>query len=162
MNADAAAALVVGAIVLGALGVAALALRGRQNLRELVVRERIAMIEKGLMPPPEVDPGRFDRLVEAQPRRPELQHATIKMLERGTRYRSAGVMLMGLGLAIFVLIAFAAQIPEVAFGIGGGLAALGLAVFVNGVLLARSPATYASGPPRSDDSAAAPPPQNQP
>ena len=31
------------------------------RMRELRIRERIAMIEKGLVPPPEVDPAGFDR-----------------------------------------------------------------------------------------------------
>jgi hypothetical protein len=35
----------------------------RARLRELEIRERIAMIEKGLVPPPEVDPRGFDLMV---------------------------------------------------------------------------------------------------
>ena len=33
----------------------------QSRVRELEVRERIAMIEKGLVPPPEVDPNGFER-----------------------------------------------------------------------------------------------------
>ena len=33
----------------------------RARVRELEIRERIVMIEKGLVPPPEVDPRGFDR-----------------------------------------------------------------------------------------------------
>ena len=33
----------------------------KARVRELEVRERIAMIERGLVPPPEVDPRGFDR-----------------------------------------------------------------------------------------------------
>ena len=44
-------------------------------MRELEVRERIAMIERGLVPPPEVDPRGFDRAMDRYeryrvPRRP--------------------------------------------------------------------------------------------
>jgi hypothetical protein len=31
------------------------------RVRELEIRERIALIERGLVPPPEVDPSGFDR-----------------------------------------------------------------------------------------------------
>ena len=37
----------------------------RARVRELEVRERIAMIERGLVPPPEVDPRGFDRVTPA-------------------------------------------------------------------------------------------------
>ena len=33
----------------------------KARVRELEVRERIALIERGLVPPPEVDPRGFDR-----------------------------------------------------------------------------------------------------
>ena len=36
----------------------------RARVRELEVRERIAMIERGLVPPPEVDPRGFDRAMD--------------------------------------------------------------------------------------------------
>jgi len=94
----------------------------RQRLRELAIKERIAMIEKGLVPSPEMDPARFETLVGL--RRP--------MDSRSERYRSAGIIIMGLGVGMVFLLAFAAGIPRVAFGVGGGLAILGLAVFING------------------------------
>ena len=37
----------------------------RARVRELEVRERIAMIERGLVPPPEVDPRGFDRAMDS-------------------------------------------------------------------------------------------------
>jgi hypothetical protein len=114
-------------ILLGGLGLIAYTLSGRQRLRELAIKERIALIEKGLVPAPEVDPGRFETLVGL--RRPVNSTAA--------RYRSAGVILMGLGCAMLVLLAFAAGVPEVGLGIGGGLAVLGLASFINGSLVNR-------------------------
>jgi hypothetical protein len=114
-------------ILLGGLGLIAYTLSGRQRLRELAIKERIALIEKGLVPAPEVDPARFETLVGL--RRPVNSTAA--------RYRSAGVILMGLGCAMLVLLAFAAGVPEVGLGIGGGLAVLGLASFINGSLVNR-------------------------
>jgi hypothetical protein len=112
-------------MVLGAMILIGLMLRGRQRLRELAIRERIALIEKGLVPSPEVDPARFEALVGL--RRP--------VNSKASRYRSAGVIVMGLGAALTFLLAFAAGIFEVAIGIGGGLFILGLAAFINGTLV---------------------------
>lgn len=119
-------AFVFAIVVLGGLGLVAYTLSGRQRLRELAIKERIALIEKGLVPSPEVDPARFETLVGL--RRP--------VNSKAARYRSAGVIIMGLGLAMLVLLAFAAGVPEIGFGVGGGLAILGLAAFINGTLLA--------------------------
>ena len=131
MTADSFVAFVFGIILLGGLGLIAYTLSGRQRLRELAIKERIALIEKGLVPAPEVDPARFETLVGL--RRPVNSTAA--------RYRSAGVILMGLGCAMLVLLAFAAGVPEVGLGIGGGLAVLGLASFINGSLVNRDPSS---------------------
>jgi glycosyltransferase involved in cell wall biosynthesis len=123
--------LVVGlallAFVLGGLGLIAYALSSQHRMRELVMRERIALIEKGLVPPPEVDPAAFDRALGG--RRP--------ISRTGSRYRSAGIVIMGFGLAMIVLLAFAAGTPAIALGVGGGWVILGAALFVNGWLVAR-------------------------
>jgi hypothetical protein len=121
--------LLFGAVVIVGLGMVVYAFVARQRLRELAMRERIALIERGLLPAPEVDPARFERLVTPAAR---------PVNASAHRYRSAGVMLMGLGVAILILLAFAAGVPEVGFGVGGGLAALGAAVFFNGMLMAQS------------------------
>lgn len=128
--------IVFGAVVVGGLWIVIYAFVARQRLRELAVRERIALIERGLVPAPEVDPARFERLV-GPPKRPV--NATAQ------RYRSAGVMLIGVGIAILILLVFAAGVPEVAFGIGGGLAALGAAMFFNGMLLGQQDPRDLSG-----------------
>jgi hypothetical protein len=118
--------LIFPAMVLGGMILIGLALHGRQRLRELAIQERIALIEKGLVPSPEVDPARFEALVGL--RRP--------MNTKAARYRSAGVIVMGLGAAMTFLLAFAAGVFQVAVGVGGGLFILGLATFINGTLMA--------------------------
>ena len=120
-----AAMLVFGAIVLGGMGLIAVMLRGRQRMQELAIRERIALIEKGLVPSPEADPARFESFIG-------LRRAT---KTKGARLQSAGVMLMGLGCALAVLLAFGVRLIGIGIGVGGGLAVLGLAVFINGSLL---------------------------
>lgn len=77
-------------------------------------RERMAMIERGLTPP---DPVLGD---------PALQRA------HGFKMH-LGILLCGLGLALFVLIGFAAGAPGVAFGVGGAFVMLGLALVVSAV-----------------------------
>jgi hypothetical protein len=141
--------IVFGAIVLGGFCLVAYAFTTRQRLRELAVRERIAMIERGLVPAPEVDPARFERLTGP---------ATRRVNAAAQRYRSAGVMLMGVGVAIVILLTFAAGVPEVGFGIGGGLAALGAAVFFNGLLMGQQDPQDFSG--ASMDSRRTQPPPN--
>ena len=115
--------------VLGGFALIAYAFSARQRLRELAVRERIAMIEKGLVPAPERDPAGFERLVAHQWRPPAST--------RAMRYRSAGIVLMGLGFAIIILLTFAADVAGVAIGVGGAIAVLGAAIFVNGMLVVR-------------------------
>lgn len=111
--------ILVGGFILAVIGFVF-----RQRLRELAIKERIAMIEKGLVPSPEIDQARFEMLVGLQ--RPPNSKAE--------RYRSAGVIIMGLGVAIILLLTFTAGVPRVAFGIGGGLAIVGLAAFLNGMM----------------------------
>src|SRR5258706_7665081 len=97
----------------------------RSRVRELEIRERIAMIEKGLVPAPEADPRGFDRAMSRYDRRPSAA---------GHRHRRAGVTLIGVGLAVMVLITFAGELPRQGLGIGGMFVMLGLAFVVNSLL----------------------------
>ena len=121
-----AATLVLGAVILGGMGLVALLVNGRQRMRELAIRERISLIEKGLVPSPEADPARFEAFVGL--RRPVNKTAA--------RFQSAGILIMGLGLALALVISIAARNFGVGIGIGGGLAILGMAAFINGALVA--------------------------
>jgi len=94
----------------------------KARIRELEIRERIAMIEKGLVPPPEVDPRGFDRAMARYDR--------VQWSRGSGRHRRAGITLIGVGVGMMVLIGFSGS-PEEGFAIGGFLAALGLAFLVN-------------------------------
>ena len=61
MDVNAIAVFIPIAGIIGGISVAIVSIISRMRLRELRIRERIAMIEKGLVPPPEVDPAGFDR-----------------------------------------------------------------------------------------------------
>ncbi len=85
--------------IIGAFVYAIVATIARNRVRELEVRERIAMIERGMVPPPEVDPRGFDRAMGRIERHE---------YRRGYgRHRRAGITIMGVGFGLMVMIAFA-------------------------------------------------------
>jgi hypothetical protein len=117
----------------------------RARVRELEIRERIAMIERGMVPPPEADPETFDRRMQA-----------MDYQRRGhvaPRHRSAGVILIAIGFGMIVLLTYAGGLPREALGIGGFIVILGLGFFVNS-LFAPQPAA----PSRQADPPASPGP----
>lgn len=109
--------------IIGGLTIAGLSMYRKSRLKELALRERIALIEKGIVPPPEVDPARFDDLWSDRLASPAC-----------ARHRTAGIVLIGIGLALMVLIAFAGESPNSGVGVGGAFAILGLAFLVNSYL----------------------------
>ena len=96
----------------------------RARVRELQIRERIAMIEKGIAPAPEIDPQGFQRATAIYDHRKR---------RKPQRHRSAGVTLVSLGLGLMLMIAFAGEAPQKAVGIGGFVVMLGMAFIVNGM-----------------------------
>jgi hypothetical protein len=144
--------------IVGGITVAIVSTIAKARVRELEIKERIAMIEKGLVPPPEVDPQRFDRAMD----RIELLRAANARASYGTvasgRHRRAGVTLMGVGFGLMVLIAFAGDAPESAVGVGGFLVVMGLAFFINSLFEARQ----SIPPPREAAGAAPTPPPSTP
>jgi hypothetical protein len=130
-------------VLVAAFGLAAgvaviwIAIDNRRHIREMEHRERLAMIERGLVPSPERDPATFDRMMGAVQEPPS----------RGaSRARSAGVVMIGLGLAMVFILSFAAGAPEIGVGVGGAFVVVGAAFLVNGMLIRqserRAPPTY--------------------
>jgi hypothetical protein len=141
---DFAWALIPIAAIASACVIAVISIVSRTRVRELEIRERIAMIERGLVPAPEVDPRGFDRAMErldrgiSRPRRQPVE-----------RNRGAGIALIGIGCGLVVLFTFANDSPRVGFGIGGFLIFLGLSFVVNSLVQRQQnwPASpYPSGP----------------
>jgi hypothetical protein len=131
--------------ILAGCTVAIVGTLARNRVRELEIRERIAMIEKGLMPPPEVDPRGFDQAMAAQER------LAFRARHRPSgRHRRGGIALMGVGFGLMVLITFADGDVRHGVGVGGFLVILGLAFLINGLFESRDwpvmPPTSA-GPP---------------
>jgi hypothetical protein len=113
-------------VMIGAFIYAIIRTLARTRVRELEIRERIAMIERGLVPPPEVDPRGFDRAMHRLERH--------RFRSGAGRHRRAGVTLMGVGFGLMVLIGFTAGDSGVAIGVGGFLAVVGLAFFINSLI----------------------------
>lgn len=115
--------------ILSGVAVIWMAMQSRRQIREMEHRERLAMIERGLVPAPEVDPAGFERRFTGA-RGPESPAAA--------RARSSGVIMISLGFALIFMISFAAGEPGVGVGIGGAFALVGAGFFVNSLLISRS------------------------
>jgi hypothetical protein len=119
--------VIIAMIIVAGVALMIATMFNRRRFRELEHRERLAMIERGLIPSPERNPAAFESAAGLKPR-PE---------PAATGYRNAGVMMIGIGLGLMMLIAFAAGEPGVGFGIGGGFAILGAASLLNYSLITR-------------------------
>src|SRR4051812_43581753 len=82
--------------IVGGLVFAAIKEISQGRVRELEVRERIAMIERGMVPPPETDPHGFERQMHAVDR---MQHA-----HAGTRFRTGGIVVISVGFGVMTLL----------------------------------------------------------
>jgi hypothetical protein len=118
--------------ILAGCTVAIVGTLARSRVRELEIRERIAMIEKGLVPPPEVDPGGFDRAMDQQDR----YMSQVRYRPEG-RHRRAGIILIGVGLGLIVLINFADGDIGHGLGVGGFLVIMGVAFLIVGLFESR-------------------------
>ncbi len=115
-------------IILAGVSLMIAAMYNRRGLREMEHRERLAMIERGLMPSPESDPGGFESAAGFK---------SIAEPPAGVRYRTAGVLMIGVGLALMMLIMFSAGDSNAGIGVGGGFAVLGAASLLNYFLISR-------------------------
>ena len=114
------------AAILGGISVAIAGIISNTRLREARIRERIAMIEKGLVPPPEVDPAGFDRAMS--------RHDRPGLGGPGPALRRAGIMILSIGFGLMFLIAVAGGTVRAGVGVGGFLVILGLAFLINSLL----------------------------
>ena len=119
----------------------------RARVRELEVRERIAMIERGLVPPPERDPQGFDQAMHTYDSyRERYEDDRWRRRRRSpSRYRSAGITMLGVGFGFMVLLTFTAGEPGVGLGVGGFMVVLGLAFLLNSLFV--PPPPYYPPPP---------------
>jgi len=144
--------IVLSLMIFAGVAVLWIAMANRRALREMEHRERIAMIQSGLVPAPEADPLAFET---------QLEPASTS-LSRKDRWRTAGTLTVGFGLALLVLLSFTG-IPEVGVAVGGAFTVLGASFLLNGTLLSSRPAarplirrTSTGTPPPPDSSSSAP------
>jgi hypothetical protein len=147
------------------IGVAAYSIvraQAHARVRELEVRERIAMIERGLVPAPEKDPNGFDRAMQVVDRY-RTSDWDRSMRRSPSRYRSAGITLMGVGLGLMLLIGVAGNNPSSGVGVGGFILVMGLAFFVNSLMSSRDDYPIPQPPPQRPPSSTpeAHPPQGR-
>jgi hypothetical protein len=121
--------------IVGAFSYAIVQAKLRARVRELEIRERIALV-----PSPEADPRGFERALYRSDRHP-------CGTTGASRHRRAGITLMGVGLGLMVLITFAGNSPGEGFGVGGFIAILGGACFINSLFEARQQPPTAQNPP---------------
>jgi hypothetical protein len=122
VNDDVFVVLMFGLVILAGVAILWMAMQNRRMQREFEHRERLAMIERGLVPPPELDPAAFESRTGLTG-----HHES----RSASRSRSAGIIMIGFGLGLTMLISFAAGEPEVGIGIGGAFALLGAAFVFN-------------------------------
>ena len=116
----------------------------RARIRELEIRERIAMIERGMVPPPEKDPAEFERRMHSVER---MQHSYA-----GARFRTGGIMVISIGLGLLLMLT-AVGAQRVGIGVGGFIVLIGLGLLLNSLFHAPPP------PPRQPPTT--PPPVSQ-
>ncbi len=127
--------------IIGAFAAAIVSSMNRARIRELEIRERIAMIERGMMPSPESDPTEFERRMRA-----------VDRVQRGyggaARFRSGGVMVIFVGFGLMTLLWFV-DVPREAIGVGGLVVMIGLGLLVNSMFASSSyqPPPIQSVPP---------------
>jgi hypothetical protein len=111
--------------IIGGCTVAIAGLMARARVREAEIRERIAMIERGLVPAPEVDPRGFDQAMN------RFDHSYgVRYRDTSGKHRRAGVLLMGIGFGLMLLISVAGDSPSEGIGVGGFLVIFGLALLL--------------------------------
>jgi len=114
--------------VIGGVVLIMAALRYRLQVRELRHKERLAMIDKGMVPPPEFEPRAGGGLKQ--------------------RSLSFGIVVVGLGLALMLVIGIAGGALDTGVGIGGAVAILGIAFIVRSIYAPPQSRSWPPGPGR--------------
>jgi hypothetical protein len=109
--------------IIGGITLAIVNSINRSRVRELEIKERIAMIERGLVPAPESDPKGFERAMRSRLHDDwDGFHESIGPVT--DRHRRVGMILIGVGCGLLILLA-----PSIR--VGGFLIVLGVAFLVS-------------------------------
>jgi hypothetical protein len=130
------------AAIVGGITVAIVSTIAKGRVRELEIRERIAMIERGMVPPPEADPAGFERSLRSV--------EGMQYRHSGPRHRSAGIIVMSLGFGLMLLISLTSGSVDIGVGVGGFLVILGLGFFLVSLMAAPPPPNFPPNLPGPD------------
>jgi hypothetical protein len=119
-------------VVLSGVAIVVLGLRQRTQQLEMQHRERMAMIERGLVP--------FD---ERRTFGEALDVGVARRRGPASRATPLGIVVVAIGLGLMSIVSIAGEAPEVGVGLGGAIAIVGAAFIAIG-LMARSE-TYDRG-----------------
>lgn len=121
-----------------------MAMRQRSQQLEMLHRERMAMIERGLNP--------AQAAIEAPSWRGRGSAPASRSL-------SLGIVVVALGLSLMTIISIAGDSPETGVGVGGAIAIIGAAFIINSQVSRHAPASSTQPPPLSSPT---PPPDRLP
>jgi Domain of unknown function (DUF6249) len=133
-------------VIAGGVAVIITAMRNRARVLEMAHRERLAMIERGHPMPEDLNQSIYE---DRQP------------AARSNRLLSGGIVVVGFGLALGLLLAFASREPQIAVGVGGAIVILGAAFIVTAYVVhgqGRSDAPAVRDSRRTFDRLPPPPP----
>jgi hypothetical protein len=111
--------------IIGVFTMISLSIVRAGRVRELQIKERIAMIERGLTPPPEV-------AVTEDPFAGKNSQETARR-----RFLGGGIIIVGIGIGVGLIIGIAGSQPSIAFGVGGAIVVVGVALIVNSQVATR-------------------------
>ena len=126
---DAAFVLMFAVAMFSGVLVIFMALRQRSETLERQHRERMAMIERGHIPP------------------------SAPVSRASARAMSLGIIVVGLGLALMMIVSVAGGAPGAGIGVGGAIVILGISFIVRSLVVGSSPAEphVPSSPSRPPD-----------
>jgi len=104
-----------------------LGMRQRSHQLEMIHRERMAMIERGQVPPGPV----VGNPLSSSSYAPGLRS---RAGSSGTRSMTLGVVIVAVGLGLMTVISIAGEAPQAGLGIGGAIAIIGIAFLVIGMI----------------------------
>jgi hypothetical protein len=127
-------AIVFSLVVLSGVFIVVMGLRQRSQQLEMRHKERMAMIEKGMSPVPQLPPAVMAAI--------EVRSGA------ASRSLTLGIVIVAVGMGLATVVSIAGGSPEAGIGVGGGIAILGAAFIVNS-LVNRGSSQHL--PPSSDD-----------
>jgi len=99
--------------------------------RDRLHRERLAMIDKGLVPPPESDPQQFERMMDWHP-------SAAGSPDRVSRSLRSGLLTLATGIGLALMNYFQAGDSRQGLGAGVLLILIGIAFLVNAMFEGRA------------------------